>query len=100
MLRDYLLKIKAVDDDTCPECQSAPQSVLHLFLCLAFPTTLTPIDLWYHPVDAVQFIVNLPAFRSLPPLDIPLPDLPLNPTHEFERLATTTTTISNEDTKV
>jgi hypothetical protein len=79
MLRDYLLKSKAVDDDTRPECQSAPQSVLHLFSCPAFLTTLTPIDLWYHPVDAIRFIVNLPAFRSLPPLDIPPPRPPPEP---------------------
>jgi hypothetical protein len=79
LLRSYLLKIKAVNDDVCPECLSASQTVLHLFCCPAYPTTLTPIDLWYHPVDSAQFLVTLPTFRSLPPLDLPLPRPPPEP---------------------
>jgi hypothetical protein len=68
LLKSYQLKIAAVNSDLCPECQSASQTVLHLFIGPAFPTTLSLIDLWSHPVDVAHFLVTLPAFHGLPPL--------------------------------
>jgi hypothetical protein len=79
LLMSYKFKIKAATDDLCPQCQSASQSVLHLFQCPAFPTSLTPIDLWSHPVDIARYLVTLPAFRSLPPLVISPPRPPPEP---------------------
>jgi hypothetical protein len=78
LLKSYQLKIKAVNDDVCPECQSASQTVLHLFCCPAYPTILNPIDLWYHPVDTARFLVTLRRWIS------PSPDHPQNPILEFE----------------
>jgi hypothetical protein len=44
-LKSYKLKIRARNDDLCPSCPTTSQSVLHLFSCPAYPSTLTPLDL-------------------------------------------------------
>ena len=71
LLRDYLLKIKAVNDDLSPLCSSASQNVCHLFSCPAYPTSLSPLSLWTEPVKTMRFLVSLPTFRSLPPVVLP-----------------------------
>ena len=79
LLRDYQLRIKAVNDDICPLCHAASQNVLHLFACQAYPTSLTLLDLWKNPVDSMRFLVTLPTFRSLPPLVLLRPRPPPEP---------------------
>jgi hypothetical protein len=70
LLKCYQLKINTINNDLCPQCKSASQTVLYLFSCLAFPTTFNPMDLWSHPVEVARFLVTLPAFRSLPLQDL------------------------------
>ena len=78
-LQSYQLKINKANSDTCPECRCAPQSVLHLFSCSAYPTQLTPIDLWYNPIKCAELLVNIPTFSHLPPLTISPPRPPPEP---------------------
>jgi hypothetical protein len=77
-LKTYQLKICAINNDICSSCMIDSQSVLHLFSCPAYPCSLSPIDLWYNPVTVVKFLVTLPAFCHLPPLDASFPLHPLN----------------------
>jgi hypothetical protein len=67
-LKSYQAKIRNTNDDTCPECNSAPQTVLHLFSCTAYPTQLKPIDLWHNPILIARLLISIPTFDHLPPL--------------------------------
>jgi hypothetical protein len=78
-LRSYMHYIKATDDDTCPNCQSAPHTPLHLFSCSAMPTVLTFWDLWRHPVVVAVFLESHPSFNHLPPLPPRRPRPPPEP---------------------
>jgi hypothetical protein len=78
-LVSYQFSINAVNENECPDCHNAPHSTLHLFSCPVNPTTLTVLNLWYHPVQAAVFLSGLPSFDHLPPLDLPLPPPPPEP---------------------
>ena len=78
-LKSYQLKIRKIIDDQCPSCLTSSQSVLHLFSCPAYPTSLSPKDLWSNPVAVANFLVTLPEFHHLPPLDPPVPPPPPEP---------------------
>ena len=78
-LKSYQLKIRKITDDQCPSCLTSSQSVLHLFSCPAYPTSLSPKDLWSNPVAVANFLVTLPEFHHLPPLDPPVPPPPPEP---------------------
>ena len=78
-LQSYKHFIKSAADDSCPECLSAPHTTSHIFSCCAYPTPLTKWDLWYKPVEAAEFIADLPSFDHLPPLNPQLPRPPPEP---------------------
>jgi hypothetical protein len=61
-MRDYQHFIKATNDDICPNCQTAPQTFLHLFSCTAVPTPLTVWDMWCRPMVVVVFFSSHPSF--------------------------------------
>ena len=77
-LKSYQFKINKTNSDICPECRGAPQSVLHLFSCPAYPTKLTPIDMWFNPIKCAELLITIPSFQHLPPLTI----FPLRPPPE------------------
>jgi hypothetical protein len=75
-LKSYQKKIKIMNDDTCPESLSAPQTVLHLFMCPSHPIQLNPIDLWKNPVTMAKHLLTISTFGHLPPLIFLLPPPP------------------------
>ena len=65
-LKDYQLRIGNVDNDTCPDCGAASQSVSHIFSCPSHPTRLAVEDLWENPWDVAEFLRSTPGFSFLP----------------------------------
>ena len=78
-LKSYQHFINMADNDVCPICLSAPQTVTHLFSCSTIPTPLTKLDLWHQPVKVAELLKSNPTFNHLPPLDPPLPLPPPEP---------------------
>ena len=72
-LRTYLFWISAAPDDLCPECGRHPHTTNHLFSCPANPTSLTPPDLWHHPLKVASFLRNIASFSHLSDLPAPRP---------------------------
>ena len=72
-LNSFLFKIGRIDSDLCPECSSAPHTVVHLFNCPAKPTNLEVIDLWRDTWATASFLTSLPSFSALPPCGPPPP---------------------------
>ena len=64
-LQDYLYRIGRSQSPACPECGADSQSVAHLFVCPAFPTDLSPVDLWVRPCRVADFLSLLPFFSHL-----------------------------------
>ena len=57
ILNEYLNRISQGEiPNTCPDCNTGPHNVQHLFNCPAKPTTLTPIDLWKKPAKVANFL--------------------------------------------
>jgi hypothetical protein len=58
LLREYLNTIDVANHPTssCPMCGTDPHDTLHLFKCAEVQTTLTPWDLWSHPVEAAVLV--------------------------------------------
>ena len=55
LLGSYKSRIsKDASLDVCADCDKTPHDVKHLFNCPAHPTTMTPLDLWNRPVDAIR----------------------------------------------
>ena len=55
LLGSYMSRIsKDASLDVCADCSNTPHDVNHLFNCLAYSTTMTPLDLWNRPVDAIR----------------------------------------------
>ena len=79
LLRDYQFRVSRSSVDTCPECLDGEHSVGHLFEYPAFPTSLTPRDLWLRPVEVTGFLRGMSTFAELPPLDPPAPPPPPEP---------------------
>ena len=77
-LRSYQHRIGISDAAACPECDSSPHTVHHLFDCPAHPTTLTPLDLWRRPTRVAAYLLGLSAFEGLPDLP-PDPQAPPPP---------------------
>jgi hypothetical protein len=99
--KSYQYFINKALDNICPGCQSASQTVTHLFSCPAHPTSLRPINIWNNLVAVASFIATLPVFGFwLDPVRLPLLLLNLHLSHKAPccgysnllRLATTTTT--------
>ena len=78
-LNSYRHAIGIADTDRCPGCGAAPDTVHHLFSCPAAPTDLSVEDLWSRPVEVAQYIAALPAFESLPALEVREPRPPPEP---------------------
>ena len=80
LLRNYQMRIGIRSDgDACPECAGGVHDVEHLFECPAYPTSLTPRDLWLRPAEVVEFLRGTSTFAELPPLDPPAPRPPPEP---------------------
>ena len=47
--------------DICAYCGKTPHDVKHLYYCPDYPTTMTPLDLWNRPVDAIRQLSYLEA---------------------------------------
>ena len=47
--------------NVCTNCGRSSHDVNHLFKCPAYPTTVTPSDLWSRPVDAIRELRYLKA---------------------------------------
>ena len=54
-------KSKISKDASLDVCGKTPHDVEHLFNCLAHRTTMTPLDLWNRPVDAIRELSYLKA---------------------------------------
>ena len=79
-LNSYQHRINLVNSDQCPLCNLAYHSVEHLFNCKEAPTDLCVLDLWLRPIRAMRFLLALPFFDYLPPLEpIPIPPPPEPP---------------------
>ena len=62
LLGSYKSRIsKDASLDVCADCGKTPHDVKHLFNCPAHPTTMTPVDLWNRPVDAIRELSYLEA---------------------------------------
>ena len=72
-LMDYQFLIGCSRDDQCSSCGASPQDTFHLFNCPVHPTALTVNSLWPQPRLVADFLVTLPFFSHLPPLDPPRP---------------------------
>ena len=72
-LMSYQFKIGRADADTCPNCNAASHSILHLFDCVAQPPSLSPRDLWENPWDVATFLESSNAFNFLPCVGPPPP---------------------------
>jgi hypothetical protein len=70
-LRTYQFFIKKTNDDICPSCHLAPETVLHLFSCSTNPTHLNLLAMWRIPVEAARFLSTHPHFNHLPPAHLP-----------------------------
>ena len=70
-LADYQMRIGKVNSDECPDCLSLPASVSHLFECPSNPTTLTTLDLWTNPCEAIRFLQSTNSFNHLPVVTTP-----------------------------
>ena len=89
-LRTYQQRIGIGDSDSCPECDSAPHTVHHIFDCPAHPTQLTTEDLWRSPLQVATFLSEMSAFEGLPeiPPDPPAPPPPPEPPPREARTST------------
>ena len=72
-LNSFRQAIGLADTALCPECCSAPHTTGHIFSCPAAPTNLLVEDLWHRPVEVARHLASLPAFASLPPLEVQEP---------------------------
>ena len=84
LLNSYKFKINASPTPTCPRCNSADETVAHIFDCRANQTSLSPIDLWLFPTKLATFLssLNFPDLPPLPPLlPPPPPEPPPSPPH-------------------
>lgn len=72
-LQSYQAKIGSSPSDLCPDCNAQPQTTAHLFNCTAFPTSLTPVDLWENPWRVAHFLQSTPSFSFLPSAGPPPP---------------------------
>ena len=72
-LNAYLHRIGRAPSPTCPECGVGDHTVPHLFDCPPHPTRLTPRNLWSKPKEVASFLLTLPSFSDLPPLNPPRP---------------------------
>ena len=68
-LMDYQFLIGCSRDDQCSSCGASPQDTFHIFNCPVHPTALTVNSLWTQPRLVADFLVTLPFFSHLPPLD-------------------------------
>ena len=76
-LRSYEhTKLNRVPDAVCPECRYQRHTTSHLFNCDATPTDLDVSALWLRPRAAIEFLLTLPSFNSLPPVVRPPPEPP------------------------
>ena len=79
-LLSYLMRVGRAPDAVCPECRIRRHTTIHLFSCEARPTSLQILDLWTHPVAAINFLKSLPSFSSVlspePPPPRPPPEPP------------------------
>jgi hypothetical protein len=58
LLMEYLHKVnpQKYTSPLCPLCSTSPHDSQHLFTCNLVPTTLTPIDLWTNPTEAIKLV--------------------------------------------
>ena len=68
-LNDYKFRVGRSPSPFCTECSAEEHSVSHLFSCPAYPTQLTPLDLWFDAWRVSSFLSSLPYFSYLPPLE-------------------------------
>ena len=63
-LMSYLNKINPTKYTSllCPACNLINHDTRHLFNCTTLPTTLTPMDLWTHPVETGHFLQKSSLF--------------------------------------
>jgi len=54
-LNSYNDRLNAAVPDICPDCNTTPHSVAHLFECPMHQTDLTPVDLWQWPKEVAEF---------------------------------------------
>ena len=73
LLNDFRVLTGRGTSAVCPECLIRRHTVPHLFDCDAAPTNLSLVDLWNNPGTVVAFLVSLPSFATLLPMNPPLP---------------------------
>lgn len=56
VLNSYKSRIDPAVANTCPDCDTGPHDVNHLFNCTQRPTTLSARDLWTNPLAAATFL--------------------------------------------
>ena len=78
-LRSYQYRIGSYPSPNCPDCNAPDHSVSHVFSCPAFPTLLSPSDLWENPAAVIHFLSTTPSFSYLPPAARPPPEPPPGP---------------------
>ena len=55
-LKSYMSRIDPEVVDKCPECDTSPHDVEHVFNCPMNPTELDPSDLWLRPTEVAAFL--------------------------------------------
>ena len=76
-LNSFLHRVGRAPSPECPDCHLEDHTVHHIFECTAAPTLLTPIDLWEHPREVIDFISTTSSFSFLqPPVVPPIPTGP------------------------
>ena len=74
-LETFRHRINLAPSAVCPCCRQTDHTTQHLFSCPEHPTTLTPLDLWQRPAEAVEFLSSWPCFdrihRARPPPEPP-----------------------------
>ena len=74
-LETFRHRINLAPSAVCPCCRQTDHTTQHLFSCPEHPTTLTPLDLWQRPGEAVEFLSSWPCFdrihRARPPPEPP-----------------------------
>jgi len=55
-LNSYKHRLNPAVHDSCPNCNTTPHSVVHLFECPMHQTDLTFVDLWQRPKEVAEFL--------------------------------------------
>ena len=80
-LETFKNRINLSPSAICPCCRQEDHTTRHLFDCPEHPTTLTPLDLWQRPGEAVEFLSSWPCLDRLH-LERPPPEPPPSPSEE------------------